>query len=292
MSVNTPVSAPLLAPGEPPPFVIVNPEGKSDALLLCEHGGLAVPRQLGALGLGPEHYTKHYAYDIGVRRMTETLARLIDAPAVIANYSRLVVDLNRAVDHPTAFPVTGEGAAIPGNVTMTAADRALRIVEIYEPFHAAVTRLIDARVAAGRVPRILALHSYTPVFFGERRPWDCGMLWLQDDRLARPLIGDFRGRGYNTGDNEPYDARAMWGTAVNIHGDARRLPNVLVEVRHDHIDTDEKSDLWAKMLGDSLQTVLEDPGLARYYEGPQHEFDPEAEHRHFTALADRVRGQS
>lgn len=262
----------MLGADEAPAYEIVNPDGASDLVILCEHGGTAVPRQLAMLGLGPEHYTKHYAFDIGVRRIAMTLARQMDAVAVVANYSRLVVDLNRAVDHPTAFPVAGEGAPVPGNVSMTDADRALRIAEVYDPFHAAVTRVVDERIARGRIPQIVAVHSYTPVFFGEKRPWDFGVLWLQDNRMAIPLIDGFKARGYNVGDNEPYDARSMWGTAVNIHGDARRLPNVLVEVRHDHIDTDEKSDLWAKMLGDSLKTTLEDPALARYYEGPQHEF--------------------
>lgn len=292
MSVSTPVTAPLLAPDEPPPFEIINPDGRSKLLLLCEHGGLAVPRQLAGLGLGPEHYTKHYAYDIGVRRMTLTLARLLDAPAVVANYSRLVVDLNRSVDHPTAFPVSGEGVPVPGNVSMSAADRALRIAEIYEPFHAAIKQLIDARIAVGILPCLLAIHSFTPVFFAERRPWEFGVLWVQDNRMALPLINDFRARGYTVGDNEPYDARAMWGTAVNVHGDARGLPNALVEVRHDEIDTDEKSDLWTKMLGDSLKTVLDSPELDGYYEGPQHVFDPEAERQYFEALADRARRQS
>lgn len=292
MSVSAPVSAPLLAPDDPPPFEIVNPNGRSRALLVCEHGGRAVPRQLAALGLGPDHYDRHYAYDIGVRRVTMTLARLLDAPAVIANYSRLVVDLNRAVDHPTAFPVSGEGHPVPGNITMSAADRALRIAEIYEPFHAALAGLVDARVAAGNLPALVAIHSFTPVFFDERRPWEFGVLWLQDGRLAHPLIADFRARGYSVGDNEPYDARAMWGTAVNVHGDARRLANVLVEIRHDEIDTDEKSNLWAKMLGDSLKTVLDSPELDGYYEGPQHVFDPEAERLYFEALAERARRQS
>ena len=227
MSVSTTVTAPLLAPDEPPPFTIVNPHGRSKALLLCEHGGLAVPRQLSALGLGPDHYTKHYAYDIGVRRMTLTLSELLDAPAVIANYSRLVVDLNRAVDHPTAFPVSGEGHPVPGNITMSAVDRDLRIAEIYDPFHAAISSLIDQRIADGIIPSLVAIHSFTPVFFDEPRPWEFGVLWLQDGRLAHPLINDFRALGYNVGDNEPYDARALWGSGYNVVGVARRLANGL-----------------------------------------------------------------
>jgi predicted N-formylglutamate amidohydrolase len=67
----------------------------------------------------------------------------------------------------------------------------------------------------------------------------------------------------------------MWGTTANLYGDARRLPNMLLEIRHDLIDDDQKSDLWAKMTGDCLQTVLEEHDLSGYYEGPQYEFGPE-----------------
>lgn len=284
------IQAPLLAADEPPPFTIINPHGASRVVLVCEHGGLAVPRQLNRLGLGAEHYTRHYAYDIGVRRMTETLSRLLDAPAIIANYSRLVVDLNRAVDHPTAFPVSGEGSPVPGNITMTAADRALRVAALYEPFHAALAALLDARIAAGGpLPVVVAVHSFTPVFFGVPRPWAVGVLWLQDDRLPRPVIDWFRARGYETGDNEPYDARAMGGTTVNVHADARGLPNVLLEIRNDLIANDSQSDEWAKITGDCLESVLAAGGIDGYYQGPQHQFDPETEHRYFEMLAERAR---
>lgn len=286
------ITAPLLQPGEPAPYTIINPGGRSRAVLVCEHGGLAVPRQLRALGLGPEHYTRHYAHDIGARRVTETLAALLDAPAIIANYSRLVVDINRATDHPTTFPPTGEGAPVPGNIAMTAEDRALRLAEIYEPFHAALAALIDARIAGGELPSLIALHSYTPVFFGVPRPWEAGVLWVQDDRLPRPVMEALRVTGLNVGDNEPYDARAMGGGTMNVHGDARGLPNMLFEIRHDLINDDEKCDLWAKKLGDCLQTVLAGPGLDSYYEGPQHQFDPAEAHRYFEALADRAREKS
>jgi predicted N-formylglutamate amidohydrolase len=287
----TAITAPLLQADEPPPFEIINENGASRALLVCEHGGVTVPRQLKTLGLSPEHFTRHYALDIGVRRVTQTLAQILDASAIIANYSRLVVDLNRAVDHPTTFAPSGEGTPVPGNIAMSAEDRALRLAEIYDPFHTALQGMIDRRVAEGRLPSVISIHSFTPVFFGQKRPWEIGMLWVNDTRLPQPMIDWFRDKGFAVGDNEPYDARAMGGTTVNRHGDDRRLANVLVEIRNDLIGNDEKSDSWAKMLGDCLKTVLDSPALDGYYEGPQHVFDPEQGHSYFERLVDHVRQQ-
>lgn len=286
-SPETPAAQRLLQDDEPPVYEIINPHGKSRALLVCEHGGVTVPRALGNLGLAPEHFTKHYALDIGVRRVTQTLSRLLDAPAIIANYSRLVVDLNRDVDHPTTFAPSGEGTPVPGNITMSAAERDRRLQELYYPFHDGLKGMVDARVDTGSLPALVSIHSFTPVFFGQRRPWEIGMLWVNDTRLPQPMMDWFRERGYQVGDNEPYDARAMGGTTVNRHGDDRRLANVLVEIRHDLIDSDEKSDEWAKMLGDCLKSVLAAPGLEGYYKGPQHIFDPEQGHSYFETLVDR-----
>ncbi|MBI2234375.1 MAG: N-formylglutamate amidohydrolase [Micavibrio aeruginosavorus] len=275
---------PLLGPGDPPPFTVLNPDGRAKALLVCDHAATAVPAKLGLLGLGAEDYTRHYAVDIGVRSVTEQLSALIDAPAIVANYSRLVVDLNRDLQHPTAFAQSGEGKPVPGNITMTDEDRQCRIDEIYNPYHAALAGMIDGFLGRKTIPLILSIHSFTSVFFRQKRPWEVGVMWTQDKRMAGAIIEFFRGKGFNVGDNEPYDGRFLQGTTMNRHADSRRLPNVLIEIRNDMIRTAEGGVQWANYLKEFINQILADDSHRTLYDGPVLAYDPELSRTYFENL--------
>ena len=278
-------NVPLLGPDEPPPYTILNAEGSASFVLTCEHAGLAVPKKLNRLGLEDEDYTRHYAFDIGVKRVTETLSRLMDAPAILGNYSRLVVDLNRLSTAPTAFASSGEGKPVPGNITITEADKTCRILELYEPYQKALSGMIDKAIARGPVPPIVSIHSFTPQFYNFHRPWQVGFLWTHDSRLSKRMIDYFAGQDYIVGDNQPYDHRILRGSAINRHGDTRNLPNTLVEIRQDLIANDEDSDRWAQILADCLREVLADGQLYSYYDGPLTPHDPDKERIYYEALA-------
>jgi len=76
--------------------------GQSNAsiVLLCEHGGFRIPAPWGTLGI-PESLTgTHYGYDLGSRNLTLKIAELLDATAIVSNYSRLFLDYNRKSHDP------------------------------------------------------------------------------------------------------------------------------------------------------------------------------------------------
>lgn len=279
-----PYDSPLLQSDEPPAYTILNPHGKARCILTCEHAGRLVPRQLNMLGLEDEDFTRHYATDPGVRRVTETLSQLIDAPAILGNYSRLVVDLNRSIGAPTAFAPTGEGKPVPGNVNISDEDKACRTREIYDPYHTALDAMINHALGQGFVPPIISIHSFTPRFFNFQRPWQVGFLWTHNRRLPGLMIDYFIRASYVTGDNQPYDHRILRGSAINRHGDERGLPNVLVEIRNDLISNDAESDVWAKNLADCLEGILADPSIYAYYDGPLTPYDPERERLYYDAV--------
>ncbi|WP_435641071.1 N-formylglutamate amidohydrolase [Micavibrio aeruginosavorus] len=256
----------LLQAGDPPPFEILNPDGRSDCILICEHAGNLVPAALGRMGLDDDDFGRHYAVDIGARGVTEHLSRLLDAPAIVATYSRLVVDINRTVDHETTFPVTGEGKPIPGNVGISAADKAQRINEIYKPFDQAVQDVMNAVLDHGGRPMLLAVHSYTPVFFGTPRPWECAVLWREDWPMSRAMINHLRALNPHVGDNEPYDSRKQcFGTLdrhAGGHGDgpegAFLWPHALVEIRNNLIQNDKDQQSWAEILAGVVGKIMAD----------------------------------
>lgn len=280
---------PLLELTEPPAYDILNAGGDPSVILTCEHAGDVVPAQLNLLGMTPDDYKCHYAVDIGVRDVMRYLSGMLNAPAILGNYSRLVVDLNRGTDHPTTFAPTGEGKPVPGNIDISDDDKARRILEIYEPYHTALTGIIDRVTGAGTIPVVVSVHSFTPKFFAFVRPWEIGFLHSDDSRLSQALIAYFRRLGYTVGDNEPYDHRIVRGSSINRHAGQRRLPHTMVEFRNDLISNDKDALFWAKLLADGLQEALADPATRTYYDGLQLPYDPEKERTYFADLVERAK---
>ncbi len=254
----------LLAPDEPAPYEIVNRAGAAPALLLCDHATCFVPRAFGTLGLSEAELKRHIAWDIGAAALTRGLAERLDAPAVLSRFSRLLVDANRALDDPTLIPRLSDGVVIPGNRDLLPADAQARIETFHRPYHEAVERMLAARSARGPGPAIVSMHSFTPVMREVERPWQVGILWNEDARLAAPLMARLRAQGFVVGDNEPYSAREGHGHTLAVHAAPRGLANVLIEVRQDLIDTHHGAQEWSDRLGEALSSVFAGP---RIFEG-------------------------
>ena len=195
-------------------------------LLVCDHASNAVPDGVD-LGIAPELLIKHIAVDIGAGTLTDSLAAALGAPAILATASRLVIDLNRPLDHVGLIPTESDGHAIPGNAQ---ADRAARIAEIYVPYHGA----IEAQIAADSPLFIAAIHTFTPILEAGNaapRPWQVGILSNQDRRAADLALEWLGVRGLSPGDNEPYSGRQLNAT-LDRHGDARGIASLSIEIRN------------------------------------------------------------
>jgi predicted N-formylglutamate amidohydrolase len=231
---------------------------ESGALILCDHASNAVPPELGELGLTPEQFERHIAYDIGAAAVTRELARLLDAPAVLTRFSRLVIDPNRGRDDPTLVMRLSDGAVVPGNARVDEAEVAQRVARFYDPYDAAIAAAIDRATAAGTPPAIVCVHSFTPSWRGTPRPWHVGILWDADDRLARPLLEGLAAEpGLVVGDNEPYDG-ALAGDTVDRHATRLGLTNALIEIRQDLIADAEGQRAWAERFARFLRPLLAD----------------------------------
>ncbi|WP_119460332.1 N-formylglutamate amidohydrolase [Rhodospirillaceae bacterium SYSU D60014] len=255
---------PLLGPQDPPPFEVVNPDGAARVVLICDHAGQAIPAALKTLGLDEVTLARHIAWDIGIADVTRRLAKRLDAPAVLAGYSRLVIDCNRRLDNPTSIAQVSDGIDVPGNRGLTAAQRVQRAEACFQPYHDAVARLIEGRRRAGIVPALISMHSFTPVFGGVERPWHVGILWNRDPRIPVPLMERLAADPeLCVGDNEPYTARDEHGYSTAVHGDELGLANVLIEIRQDLIDTRHGAESWADRLADALTSILVDDEIFR-----------------------------
>ena len=251
----------LFGPDDPPPFEVVNAGGRGPAVLHCDHAGWAVPAGLGNLGLDVSLLKRHIGWDIGAADVTRRLAALIDAPAVLAGYSRLVIDCNRPLGSPSSIPAMSHGIAVPGNREVGADAARARAEACFWPYHNAISETI-ARVGErrGRSPAVIAVHSFAPVLDGVERPWHVGILWDRDERIAKPLIAALAADpDICVGDNQPYSGRAPIPFSIPTHAEARGLPHVTVEIRHDVIDTHHGAEAWADRLAAALRAVLAGP---------------------------------
>ncbi len=241
------------------PYTILPATTPTALLFVCDHAGNALPEGAGTLGLEPARLHEHIAYDIGAQEATLALAEAYGAGAVLARYSRLFIDLNRGADDPTLVMRLSDGRIIPANARIDDAEIARRIARVYRPYHAAIAAQIDALAARGEVPVLISVHSFTPSWKGQSRPWQVGVLWDRDDRLARPLLTALRALGLVVGDNEPYSG-ALQGDTMWQHGTRKGLPHVLIELRQDLVASPEAARAFALSLKPALDGALKAMG--------------------------------
>lgn len=240
----------------PEPIEIVNEGGSSDIVLICEHASNHIPAEYAGLGLGAAELTRHIAWDIGAGEVTRALARRLDAPAFLGTYSRLLIDLNRPLGAGTSIPIRSEATDIPGNAGLDVQERARRARLIFAPFHQRVAAHLDARARAGRATRLLAMHSFTPVFHGEARPWHAGVLYDEAPQFGKALrAGLAREPALNIGVNVPYVIHPDEDYAMLVHGYKRGLPAALLEIRQDLVATPEGVAEWAGRLATLLPEI-------------------------------------
>ena len=241
------------------PFRIEGADRPARWLITCEHAANTVPPEVGhgTLGLDPADMERHIAYDIGAAGVTRHLAELMNSPAILSRFSRLVCDPNRGEDDPTIMMRLYDGTIIPGNRHADDAEKEERLRRLYRPYPAAYADLANKM----NNPAICAVHSFTPHLRGRQpRPWEIGILYADDDRLARPTIAACRAAGWCTGENEPY-AGHLPGDAVDRHALLHGRPNVLIELRQDLIADETGQKLWAERLAPILTDILANSGL-------------------------------
>ena len=260
---------PLIAPDEPAPVGILNAEGSAQVLLVGDHVSNRIPRALDGLGLDDAVLGQHVASDIGTHKLISHLSAHLDAPAVLAGYSRLVVDMNRGLEDPTLIPETSDDIPIPGNRGLTREQRAMRIHCFYRPYRLTIDGMLHRYRERGIVPAFISIHSFTPQLADRQpRPWQIGMMWDKDPRIARPLLEHLRKHPLNlcVGDNEPYSGRHAADYTIDHHAEAAGLPHVSIETRQDLVDTEDGAEQWATILHEALRDILADPDLYRIWE--------------------------
>ena len=263
-----PVDAQLPEGGGGEAFEVIGGDPDSSIVILGDHATNHVPDDYPrTLGLPEEEFERHIAYDIGVEGMVRGLARRLGARAVMSRFSRLLIDPNRGDTDPTLIMRLSDGAVVPANHPLPAGECERRIERFWRPYDDAVSRTIEGKMARGIVPLVVSIHSFTPFWRGVPRPWQVGVLWDADDRLAKPMIDMLRAdESLTVGGNEPYSG-ALGGDMMNRQAHARGLPHALVEVRQDLIGEPAGQEEWAERLASIIARLDRMDGMheVRHY---------------------------
>ncbi|WP_240905951.1 N-formylglutamate amidohydrolase [Thiorhodococcus mannitoliphagus] len=246
----------LLDPDEPPPFEVVNPGGAANLLLVCDHASNRLPRRLGSLGLTPEQLEQHIAWDPGAAAVARGLAARLDAPLILGGYSRLAIDLNRPLESPDLIAAQSAGIPIPGNQGLRPEARTARIAALFLPYHRAIAQWLDAHPDPAR--QLISVHSFTPRFVGQSRPWPVGLAYGRDPRLAQQLRHVLaRQSDLLVGDNQPYAIEDAHDFTLPTHAERRGMPHVMVEIRQDGLQRPAQIADWVERLAQACQHIDE-----------------------------------
>jgi len=250
----------LLESDERPAAHVLNAHGTAPAVLVCEHASRFIPASLGGLGLNAEAATSHVAWDIGALDLARKLSQGMDAPLVASRISRLVYDCNRPPEATGSIPSQSEVFTIPGNADLGIRQREQRARDVYDPFRTLLGQVLDRHPVD---PAMITIHSFTPVYNGQARAVELGILHDSDDRFAQALLAGARQEtGLRCELNQPYSATDGVTHTLREQAGHRGLANVMIEVRNDLIDTPEGVTRIAGQLGPVLNTVVHQFGGA------------------------------
>ncbi len=247
----------ILSHADPRPVRVINAGAEGPFLIVCDHAGRRTPQALGDLGIPPEAFDRHIAWDIGAEGVTSRLAQALGAPAVVQTYSRLVIDCNRDPERADAVVTVSDGTAIPANLDLTPEARRARVQEIFQPYHDAIAAELDARAAQGKPTIVVAVHSFTPKLGEDERSMGYGVLHMGDSPFSDRVLGLMREVAeLPVGDNAPY---AMDGIDYTIpfHAIRRGLDYLELEIRQDLIAEPEGQARVAGMLAGVLEQALD-----------------------------------
>jgi predicted N-formylglutamate amidohydrolase len=239
------------------PYRLVNEDGPAPMVIICDHASNRVPAGYGDLGLPPAAFERHIAWDIGAAGISELLAQRFNAPAILSTVTRLLIDCNRRFEDPNLTPAISDGTEIPANRGLTDAERETRWRLYHQPYHAAIAQTIDRKLASGRSPVVLSIHSMTATLRSIARPWQIAVCWDTDQRLSAPMLDALRASaGIVVGDNEPYSLDPNEDYSVPVHATRRGLQHLQIEFRQDEVADAAGQQRWAALVGDCLKQLL------------------------------------
>jgi predicted N-formylglutamate amidohydrolase len=208
----------------------------------------------------------HWSFDAGAEEFTRELSKRLPSVAVLARFSRLLCDANRPIGSETMFRKEAEGKPILLNQNLTEgqfakgsalhfcccmqsgtasscrvfvlivfaawcpAEIQRRLDTLYHPFHRILKRVAD--VVKPRL--VLAIHSFSPEYEGQKRDIEIGVLVKheKDRALADKFVEAYAKIGVRVAINEPWSAMDGYAFTANSFNSVR-CASIMLEFRQD-----------------------------------------------------------
>lgn len=190
----------------------------------------------------------HWASDIGAAAFTRRVAALMNAPAVLSTFSRLLIDPNRALDSETLFRQNADGHQVHLNEGLLEAEKQQRITRFYEPYHAAVSDVIRR----SRGDTVFSIHTFTDDYEGDRRILELGVLFDDDEEPAYRLIRHLESLGFHVLANEPWSGKGGLAYSPVRHAKEFDRTALEIEARQDLIIQED----FAQRLAEALASFF------------------------------------
>ncbi|WP_251357840.1 N-formylglutamate amidohydrolase [Kangiella sp. TOML190] len=240
-----------------PAYSVANPNANTPCLITCEHASNFIPAAYQQLGLSPDLLDEHIAWDRGAGKLTEYLAEKLNCTAVLCQYSRLLIDCNRPLNVPSSILEISEHHPIPGNQALSREEKELRAEHIFTPFHRTIETQINRLKSQFSQFPMIGVHSFSPNFHGQPRPWKFSVMWKHKTPFVKGIIDYFQRheQAQWVGFNEPYSAKEIAAHTTEYHADRNQLPNLIFEVRQDLLESDKDIQYWGEQIYQALAAV-------------------------------------
>jgi len=239
--------------GDAPAVQVINESAGGPIVLVCEHASNRIPAAFNHIGISRSALQSHAGWDIGALALSIALSNRLSSPLVASTVSRLVYDCNRAPDSTTAIVPRSETENLPGNQNLNQAQRSQRIETVYHPFSQALSDLLDRRQAQGISTCLVTVHSFTPIFHGQVRTVELGVLHDSDSLLADLILSiATKHTTLAIERNQPYGPSDDVTHTLQKHAIPRKMANVMLEIKNDLL-LDTAS---VEKISDSLSPLL------------------------------------
>ncbi len=211
-------------------------------------------KHFGVWGLSESLRAAHIAWDPGALELARCLSERMNAPLLAGGISRLVYDCNRPPESLGAVPQKSEIYDIPGNANLSEQALKDRADGVYHPFHTALEKLIGGRDEA---PILVTVHSFTPVYNGQARDTEIGILHDEDARMADAMLASAGGGRGAMACCAQFTLRAEDGVTHTLqrHALPNGLLNVMIEVRNDLLAAPQDRAELARLLGEWITSA-------------------------------------
>jgi len=226
-------------------------------ILTCEHGGKLIPDGYGTLGLSDADMDSTITHDVGAADVAVALAERLGCKLFLGKYSRIFIDLNRAVYNSQLIKATSHTVPVAGNTDLDDAEYLKRINEYYWPYRLA----IDGETVKNDRLYILSVHSFTPRprFMKTTRPWHVCVGFSERNAFSDHILNVLsRDKSLVVGENKPFNLRKKYknGNGIAYKYGKKMMNAVLFEIRNDFIQTPSSRVEWAERIYSLIPDIV------------------------------------